>query len=347
MRSPILAPRPRLSARTSLAALLVVPLVGGCRELPLALGDDNSIIVTASPELWGEVEAALVGGLERTVFTVRDEKTFTVTWGDYGGEDWVRLRQLRQQLVVGSPEDPWMARALAKADGPVVPPALRQVEDVWARGQVATLMIVEEGRELDGVMELIPSAADLYDEWFRARALSRMFVTRPDSALARSLAGNDGFWVLVPEVYDHRISDSVHMFRNDNPDPSELIRQVAVTWQSPIAPEFGVPELLAWRAEVVDSHYGYPQVVDTTRSLERRVALNGREAHSYQAVWQNPPGEYPAAGPFVTHAVLCPEQDRRYLIDAWLYAPGRDKYEYMIQLEQLVGSFACGDGVRL
>ena len=345
MRSPTSAPR--LAAAPILAALLLPPLIGGCRNLPLALGDDNSIIVTAAPELWAEVEEALVGGLERTVFTVRDEKTFTVTWGDYGGEDWVRLRQLRQQLVVGSPEDPWMARALGKVDGPVEPPALAQVEDLWARGQVATLMVVEEGRERAGVMELIPAAAELYDEWFRARAVARMFVTDPDSALARSLAEHDGFWVLVPEVYRHRISDSVHIFRNDNPDPSELIRHFAVAWRSPATPDFGVSELLAWRAEVVDSHYAYPQVVDTTHGAWRRVALNGREAHSYQAVWQNPPGEYPAAGPFVTHTVVCPEQDRRYLIDAWLYAPGRDKYEYMIQLEQIVGSFACGDGVRL
>ena len=32
-----------------------------------------------------------------------------------------------------------------------------------------------------------------------------------------------------------------------------------------------------------------------------------------------------------------------YLIDAWLYAPGRDKYEYMIQLEEILGSFRCLD----
>ena len=331
-------------ASPALAACLAALSVTGCQNLPLALGDDNSIIATASPELWGEVEEALVEGLERTVFTVRDEKTFTVTWGDYGGEDWVRLRQLRQQLVMGSPEDPWMARALAKVDGPVVPPAIAQVEDLWARGQVATLMVLEEGRERASVMELIPSTADLYDDWFRARAVSRMFATDPDSALARSLAEEHGFSLLVPSVYEHRVSDSVHVFRNDNPNPAELIRQFAVTWRSPVEPEFGAAELLAWRSQVVDRHYGYPQVVDSTRAVERRVALNGRDAHSYQAVWQNPPGEYPAAGPFVTHAVVCPEQGRRYLIDAWLYAPGRDKYEYMIQLEKIVGSFRCGEG---
>jgi hypothetical protein len=38
---------------------------------------------------------------------------------------------------------------------------------------------------------------------------------------------------------------------------------------------------------------------------------------------------------------VCEEQDRIYLIDAWLYAPGDEKYEYMIQLDQIVASFDC------
>ena len=36
------------------------------------------------------------------------------------------------------------------------------------------------------------------------------------------------------------------------------------------------------------------------------------------------------------------QQDRMYLLDAWLYAPGKEKYEYMIQLQTILGSFRCG-----
>lgn len=43
----------------------------------------------------------------------------------------------------------------------------------------------------------------------------------------------------------------------------------------------------------------------------------------------------------MTYTVTCDEQDRTYLIDAWLYAPGREKYEYIIQLETIVDSFSC------
>jgi len=322
----------------------LIPAVAGCERLPLSLGDENSIIVTAAPELWTDVEATLVPALERTVFTVRDEKTFTVTSGDLGGENWVRLRRLKRQLILGTAADPWMEPALAKVGEPVTPPQIAQVENVWARGQVVTLVILEEGDEVAGVTELLPSVAELYDSQFRARAIARMFITEPDTALSRKLAEEHGFTLLVPAVYSYRTVDSVHIFRNDNPDPSELIRQFTVTWQLPVQPELGTEDLLAWRARIVDGYYNYPQNVNLDRVIEKRAILNGGPTFTYQAVWENPPNEYPAAGPFITRTVDCPGQGRRYLVDAWLYAPGRDKYEYMIQLEQILDSFRCTRG---
>lgn len=343
MRSRILRTvRRGLRRGGPLAVVAAVLPAAACETLPLSLGDENSIIVTAEAELWAEVEGPLVSALERTVFTVRDEKTFTVTYGDLGGEHWIRLRQLKRQLVVGTASDAWMAPALAKVKGPVSPPQIAQAEDVWARGQVATLLILQEGSEAAGVAELLPGLADLYDSQFRARAVARMFVTDPDTALSRRLAEEHGFSLLVPAVYRYGDFDSVHVFRNDNPDPSELIRQFAVTWRSPLGGEFGAEDLLAWRARIVDGHYSYPQTLRLDRATEVREVLNGNRAYTYQAVWENPPSEYPAAGPFIARSVECPEQGRRYLIDAWLYAPGRDKYEYMIQLEEIMNSFRCG-----
>jgi hypothetical protein len=81
------------------------------------------------------------------------------------------------------------------------------------------------------------------------------------------------------------------------------------------------------------------------REGERRVVTEpfmGREALRVQAQWQNPPERsWPAGGPFITYAITCPNQDRTYLVDAWLYAPGKEKYEYMIQLETILGTFEC------
>lgn len=341
MRSRVLGTVPGRKCRAGLLVAAMTIPVAACENLPLAMGDFNSIIVSADPELWDAVQGDLVPALEKTVFTVRDEKIFTVMQSTPGTEAWFKLRLFKQKLVIGTEADPWMVAPLEQIDEPVSPPQIVRGENVWARGQVITAVVLEEGKEVEGMLELGPELAETYVDWFRSRSVARMFVTDPDTVLSRELAERHDFTLLVPAVYRYQATDSVHIFRNDNPDPSELIRQFTVTWQSPIQQDFGTEELLAWRARVVDGYYNYPQVVNSERVVEGPATLNGRQAYAYQAVWQNPPGEYPAGGPFIVRAVDCPEQGRRYLVDAWLYAPRRDKYEYMVQLDEITSSFRC------
>jgi hypothetical protein len=63
------------------------------------------------------------------------------------------------------------------------------------------------------------------------------------------------------------------------------------------------------------------------------------EVHS---IWRSSDQTLPAAGPFLNRVILCPEQNRTYFVEAWLFAPGRRKYEYMIQFQALLDSFECG-----
>ena len=324
------------------AAALAVASAAACGELPLAMGDENSIVATVSPDLWADIEPVLVPALERTVFTVRDEKTFTVTHADPRDEDWGKLRLLRQQLVVGTAEDPWIADVLAKADDDASVPGVVQVRDVWARRQSVTALVIDgEAEATSFVASRAPQVSELLDSQYRAWAVSKMFVTGRNEELTQALQEQAGFGLVVPTVYEHAVpADSVHVFRNDNPDPSELIRQIAVTWRSPMPPPPVQGELLLdWRAQLVEAHYDFPQEV----KLDRVSAVPTPQFYTVQAVWENPPDAFPAAGPFIMRAYVCHSQNRMYLLDAWLYAPGKEKYEYMIQLEEILDSFSCGD----
>ena len=70
--------------------------------------------------------------------------------------------------------------------------------------------------------------------------------------------------------------------------------------------------------------------------------MGGLETYEIQAAWANPPeSTWPAGGPFILRGIICPDQDRMYLVDSWLYAPGKEKYEYVIQLETILDSFRC------
>lgn len=327
---------------TAVVSLLSIVAFAACNEVPMAYGDVNSVIAVMSAEKWEEVSDSVYDALEQTINTVRDEKRFTVTYQEPMAEYWERLRRFRQMMVVGTRSDPWVQAALDRAREPVTENGIHQVSDVWSRGQTVTLVLLDEGW---GIAELDPyltEVAELLDGQFRRYAQNRMYFSGVDSALADTLGMRAGFTMQLPQVYRWEARDSVYLFRNDNPDPSELIRQVGVTWRTPAVDALDQAEVLDWRRESLEVQYNEPQMVVLEGAEERPFEFRGHEAYEIQAQWQNPPEEdWPAGGPMITRVVTCDQQDRTYLLDAWLYAPGKEKYEYMIQLETLLDSFRC------
>ena len=325
-----------------LSTLVATTLVASACDEPLAWGEWNSIIAGVDNERWSEVEDVVYGALEARIFTVRAEKTFRVTQQDPTEADWDRLQRFRQVLVIGSAEEPWVAEALATLDQDTFnPPELLQAENVWARGQRVSILLLSASGGAGEVATLLDPLHDMLDGQYRQWVLERMYMSSVDTAQANALMSTAGFGLLVPKVYYSRQNDSVYIFRNDNPSPSELIRQVTVTWRNTDLSELGEQDLVAWREEVEEAHFSYPQVVDTAAMQGRRLQRGDQEIYELRAIWANPPEDFPAAGPFITRAIGCPAQDRTYMVDAWLYAPGKDKYQYMIQLETILDSFRC------
>ncbi len=333
--------------RRRVLALLAVGVLAShaCESKMVALGDYTSIIVTASPDLWAEAERPVTEALERTTFTVREEKTFTVTHRDPSDSAAWELRLLKQQLVIGTPDDPWVQAALSRKQLGSLPRVVLE-SNVWARQQAVTVVVLDEPRA-ESLTGLLPDLAAHFDESYRKWVAQRMFASGANTELASSLMEDAGFSLLLPKVYEHTVRDSVHVFRNDNPDPSELIRQIAVTWWDHVPKEtLRGEDLLDWRAEIVEDYYSYPQVVKGGALDGGPDEFHGRPSYRVQGVWENPPGDdFPAGGPFVLRAIACfgPQMvsNRLYLVDAWLYAPGKEKYAYMIQLENILDSFSC------
>ena len=325
-------------------AVLAALFFLACDEFSMgvAYGDYNGIVAVMDPALWEEVGDDVYAALEPTMVTVRDEKTFEVTYQDPARPEWRNLRRFRQMLLVGTGDEEWMQDPVARGEGTIAGPGLYRAYDVWSRGQQVTIVIVRPGTGADELRSHLREIQETLDTQYRAWVTDRMFMTGVDSALADTLMAVGRFQIFVPDVYRWSHEDSLFQFRNDNPDPSELIRNIAVTWTSPIPPDMQPEGILAWRSEI-SAHYSEPQDVDLSAVDAGPFEFRGRPAYQIRAIWTNPPDlNWPAAGPFVTRAVICPEQRRMYLVDAWLYAPGKDKYEYMIQLETILDSFRCG-----
>lgn len=327
-----------------LSALSLMASSNTACEPGLAWGDPQAVIVVAPQDWWTPVEDSVFATLSPSVWTVREDYTFRVAYrAPDDTNSWWRFREL---VLIGSTSDAWLMEALAKLPPTVQPtaPGIYEVDDVWARGQKVTIILVDPEQPVEEqILSRVTEVHHLILRRFLWGAENRMFLSGRDSALVDTLSHTAGFSLLFPNVYRWGLEDSVYVFRNDNPDPAELIRNFTVAWRTPAPDELSSDSLLDWRKQISEVYWTYPQVVDRNALRTGPLPSENLRGLEIRGAWSNPPGSlWPAAGAFILRSVSCPHQNRLYLVDAWLYAPGKDKWEYMLQLETILDSFRCG-----
>ena len=283
------------------AAAIVAVLAGvaglAACDQSSAMGEANSLILVADDALWLEVEEDTYAALERTVFTTRDEKIFNVTQTDPGSPEIGDLLLWRQVLVFGPPDDPFVQMVADKVGhSPVEPGEIVQAENVWARGQLATAVVLQPGREAESWLEHLPGLSDHLEKQFRAYVLSRMFVSGVDTATKAFLRENLGFTLEVPNVYQRvdRGEGGV-LIRNDNPDPSELIRSILIQRGEAVdsmAPVDGLPVAGGDRRHALQRPAGFRRARGHGPDLRPQRIGSRRRPRNLEG-----PGGLPGGGP--------------------------------------------------
>ena len=322
--------------------IALLSLLAACSDVaPSAWGNANSVIVLAPENLWAEVRDTVHAALEPRIFTVRDERTFEVTHVAPGAPEWSDLRRFKQILVLGTPEDSWVSDVLDGKEVPATRPAMVERSDVWARGQRVTVVLLPHEGAADAVVQMLPELHELLDSRFRQYAIQRMFTSGAAEGFRDTLRATAGFGLLLPNVYRRTVVDSLYVFRNDQALGEQLDRTVVVTWRSGTPDSLTADALLAWR-EALERPDMPAQVTQRDRLEVEPIEVPGGYGIQVRGAWATPPGEFPAGGPFVDRMIVCPDQNRTYLLDAWLYVPRKGKYEYVIQMETILNSFECG-----
>ncbi|MBR9988303.1 MAG: DUF4837 family protein [Gemmatimonadetes bacterium] len=333
------------SARIALlaaAAALALPSCDGSRQ---AVGTATSIIVLTTDSVWAAIGDSVMTALEPRVYTVRSERTFEVTQISPSNPDWQELREFRQVLAIGAPEDAWvepiLARANAQAGGGQ--PQVVTTRDVWARNQQVTAIAVPAAGADDAALGQVGRVGEVIDSLFRIYVVQRMYTSGPDTALSRALRETHGFAMLLPNVYSplERTGD-VLLFQNNTTVGGDLARSVLVTWRDEVAAP-SLEAALTWRDSVGGQLYNPPQHTLRDSVSATRLTIAGGDGIEIQGAWEGTDPAWPMGGFFITRMVTCQQQNRTYLLDTWLYAPGprRSKYEYMIQLQTILGTFEC------
>jgi hypothetical protein len=307
---------------------------GGSR---LAYGDVNRVIVVAPDELWDVIGDSVMSALEPRIFTIRDERTFELTHISPQDPNYGTLRQFRQVLVIGHAEHTWVEPVLAGEA--VAAPAIVERRDIWARRQLVTALVLPAEGAVEATYAQLPALWEHFDSRYRTFVRQRMYASDPDSALQRRLAAEAGFSLLLPTLYRTERRDDALLFRTESEMGAQLMRTVTVVSRPGLEPVSGATAL-AWRDSLAATLFDPPHRTLLERFEERQLAAPGGGVE-VQGSWSALHNGWPYGGPYVSRVIPCPAQDRTYLVDAWVFAPGRPKYEYMIQFETLFDTFAC------
>jgi hypothetical protein len=325
-----------------ITVLLATAALLGCNGSRQAMGTANSIIVLAPDSVWAAIGDSVLAALEPPIFTVRDERTFEVTQISPQDPRWAELRQFRQVLTIGTAEDGWVQPAVRRATADAAAPGVSQMRNVWARNQLVTAIVLPPGAGADAALAQVPRTAALIDSTFRQQARQRMYTSGHDTVLRDSLLQHDGFGILLPNVYRQltRPDPEVHLFQNSTQIGGDLVRSVLVTWQDGLL-DVTPGGALEWRERIGAEQYRPAQQTQRGETEGRMLEVDGQPVAEMQGIWDGTDPTWPMSGPFITRMVQCPAQNRTYLLDGWLYSPGRPKYEYMIHLQTILNSFEC------
>lgn len=355
-------------ASASILVLLAAIVVAACTKGP-SYGSGNAIIAVVDSSLMSELEPVLADALEREVRTTREEPVFEVTFTTPAsiGE----FRKWKRLIVVESLEDAILVPELA--DPPEAGPLVTEVEDEWARDQTIWVLAgPTPGATIELVRQRVDSLYQVIHERYVEEQTDRMWASERDSALYRSLVDSLGFGIVLPRVYrpapGSAPPDSRVWF---NRDPRRIVSIHWTARPADLTPDTLLAIRRAWGREVFpeDSIAGTlpgtiadttPVAIDTARSAgtgaapadtasdglaeavaepvqAERTTLDGRPAVRLQGVWRGTAGTN--AGLFLTYGVVC--GDALVVLDGNLFAPDREKYPYLIQLERIFSTFHC------
>lgn len=316
-------------------------MAAACESKPPRMLGEENVLVVADDALWAEIQDTLKSALKPRLPGLPPENTHRVSQASSAAVSENDLSRFLQIVVLGRSDDVLVSEILrSSADLPDQRPALLPRADVWAPGQRVTTVVLPEEGGIEEVLPYVDTLAGLVDDHYRDWTKLRMYALGVNPDIAGELATR-GIRLEAPGAFRGVLSeDSVYRFMTFGNDQLRLVRSVLITW-SPLDESVPSTEsVLAWRQTMADRFYEDAQVTPPEFVRTREIG-EGTDGIEVSGAWNGIVKGQPHAGPFVTRIIDCADQGRRYLLDAWLFAPSREKYTYLIQLEAVLDSFGC------
>jgi hypothetical protein len=329
--------------RTFLFLLILSLLIyGGCRKKQLIAGGERDVIVVlAQDSEWARSEEVLRKALEREVYTPNREKIYELMHGQPEMlSSYIYAKNLILIGDIGSSteasnliETLLTEEALAKVKRNEA--YIFEKENPWAFAQY--LMVIASPGE-PGAAEIVEKNSDLIFQFFEnashKRAKWLIYSGGREHDRERALQKKAHVSMELPIGFYMKELDTVETFATFvRKFPYRLI---SIGWSDTLLEVLSLEDACRKRDSIATRYFEKDSVVkDQTEG--RQVDFLGRKAYKIEGIWEN--NEKVMGGPFRTYFFNDTLHDRSYFIDIHVFAPGKKKWFYLMELEAIAATF--------
>ena len=329
----------------------VVLFLGGmsCDRKPPTMGSYNNIIVLCDKDVWKSVEDELTEALEIEILTPQPEVAFKLVQRE--PESITDLKRYRNLLLVGALDTPGTTKNLF--DQMLSPENRASIEkgeniifqkpDAWARDQLLGVVVAKDVATLEEkIIQEKQRLFDMFDLHTKNVLTKSLYTGHEKKDVANGILKKHGWTVDIPLDYVLAVDSLDARFvwlRRLNPqrwfsvyyeqvdDPSLLSKEWIMEKRNQFAKDFLSGDV------IVEN--------DSIKVKEKTVDFNNRYAIQLDGIWENT--ELVLGGPFRSYGFYNKADERIYIVDIAVYAPGERKLPFMKQLEAMAFTFKTKD----
>lgn len=331
--------------------------------LPKANGKPGEIVLIVDSVQWrGAVGAELKKIFRAEVPALpQGEPMFTVIWA-HPERNMQLLTQLRNLVYVFTlDQNTKGSRTLKETISPETIKRIKQdtsffmsvLKDEYARGQEVMYLFSDSEENL--IHHLRRSGTKIinhFNKLERERLAKSLFTKQSTEGVAAFLKREQQIQLSVPAGY--RLADQRDDFvwlRQIGPNTD---KDIFITWKPYESESQFLPDsIIAWRNTTAKKHlFEDPKnpisYIVTERDdadvFSQRVNFNNHFAMEVRGLWRT--NNRTMGGPFIGYALADEPKGLIYYIEGFAYAPGKDKREFMRELETILWSFKTSEDLK-
>ncbi len=313
-----------------------------CKKKKLIAGGERDVIVVLAQNAeWERIEIPLRNALEREVFTPNREKIYELM---HGQPEMLSSYIYAKNLILvgtigGSSEASNLIEtlltdeAMKKVSGREA--YIFEKENPWAFAQY--LMVIASPGEPNAA-EIIEKNSDIIFQFFEQASYERaqwlIYSGGREKDIEDALLNKHGISIELPIGFYMKEEDSLETFVTFvRKFPFRLI---SIGWSDTLFKTLSLEDACRKRDSLA-ARYLENDSVDRERTTGRQVDFLEQKAYKIEGIWEN--NEKVMGGPFRTYFFNDTLQKRSYIIDMHVFAPGKKKWFFLMELEAVAASF--------